>query len=106
MSLNIKVVQPAGLLDRQQGLHLSQEVLDLIDSGDQIVAIDFQDITFVDSAGLAALVTTLKQVRLKNAQLYLCSLNQQAKMLMKLTQVEEIFEILPDRQALESIVPS
>lgn len=55
----------------------------------------------MDSAGLGALVSILQRVRTKGANLYLCSLNEQVKMIMELTKMDKIFDIVSDRTDLD-----
>jgi anti-anti-sigma factor len=44
-----------------------------------MVLIDFQDVTFMDSSGLGALVLALKTVRAAGGKLFICSVNEQIK---------------------------
>ncbi|NEQ83373.1 MAG: STAS domain-containing protein, partial [Moorea sp. SIO2I5] len=63
MSSAVKVVQPTGILDGTQAADFREEVKKLVDSGENIILINFQDVTFMDSSGLGALVLALKTVR-------------------------------------------
>ena len=106
MSLVVKVVQPSGILEGTKAGPLRQEISDLIESGTELVLIDFKDVTFMDSSGLGALVLALKTVRAAGGKLYLCSINEQVKMLFELTSMDRVFEIFPDRSAFEDAVTS
>lgn len=102
MSLIIKVVQPSGILDSTKTSQFRQEISELV-GGEKvdIVAIDFKDVTFMDSSGLGALVLSLKTVRSAGAELYICAINEQIKMLFELTSMDRIFEIFSSREELE-----
>lgn len=106
MSPVVKVVQPSGILDGTKAGQFRQEVSDLVDSGADLVLIDFQDVTFMDSSGLGALVLALKTVRAAGSKLYICSVNEQIKMLFELTSMDRVFEIFANREEFESTVLS
>ncbi|NEO16217.1 MAG: STAS domain-containing protein [Moorea sp. SIO4G2] len=106
MSSAVKVVQPTGILDGTQAAEFRQEVSELVDSGADIILIDFKDVTFMDSSGLGALVLALKTVRAAESKMYICSVNEQIKMLFDLTSMDRVFEIFSTREDFESEVLS
>jgi anti-anti-sigma factor len=106
MSPVVKVVQPSGILDGTKAGHFRQEISNLVESGVDIVLIDFQDVTFMDSSGLGALVLALKTVRAAGGKLFICSVNEQIKMLFELTSMDRVFEIFPSREDFENSVLS
>ncbi len=101
MTKSSKVLAPEGLIDSAGGTQLRREISDLLNLGVEAILIDFSNITFMDSSGLGALVATLQQVRKQEAQLYLCSLNDQVSIILELTKMDKIFDILPDRAAFD-----
>jgi anti-sigma B factor antagonist len=92
MSAVVKVVQPTGLLDGVKANQLRRDIADIVASGANIVLINLQDVTFMDSSGLSALVSALKAVRTAGGKLYLCSINDQVKMVFELTRMDRVFE--------------
>lgn len=106
MSPVVKVVQPSGILDGTKAGQFRQEISDLVKSNVDIVLIDFQDVTFMDSSGLGALVLALKTVRAAGGKLFVCSVNEQIKMLFELTSMDRVFEIFPTREDFEESVVS
>jgi anti-anti-sigma factor len=106
MNCEIKIVQPRGIFDGRRGKKLYQEVMDMIESGVSTVLIDFQDITFMDSSGFGTLLLTLKTVRQKQVRLVLCSLNDQMRMILDLSDTAKVFEVFPDQASFqETLVP-
>ncbi|MBD2161828.1 STAS domain-containing protein [Limnothrix sp. FACHB-881] len=95
----LSIVQPFGILDGKQAGPFRQEVSDQVQSGMQHILVDFQDVSFMDSSGLGALVLALKTARSAGAKLYLCSINDQVKMLFDLTSMDRVFEIYPDQES-------
>jgi anti-sigma B factor antagonist len=106
MSPIIKVVQPSGLLDSTKTNQFRQDISKLVASKADIVILDFKDVTFMDSSGLGALVLSLKTVRTAGAQMFICSINEQIKMLFELTNMDRVFEIFSNREELEEKILS
>lgn len=106
MSPVLKVVQPLGILDGTQVNHLRQEVNDAVTASTDIVLIDLEGVTFMDSSGLGALVIALKTVRTAGGKLFLCSINDQVKMLFQLTSMDRVFEIFSSRAEFEQAILS
>lgn len=104
MSSIVKIVQPSGILDGLNANQLRRDISDLVENGANIVLVDFQDITFMNSAGLGALVSILKKVRSQSAELFICSLNEQVKMIFELTKMDLIFKPFANRNEVEQAV--
>lgn len=102
MSPVVKIIQPSGILDGTKANQFRQDISDLVEGGADIVLIDFADITFMDSSGLGALVLALKTVRAAGSQLFVCSINEQIRILFELTSMDRVFEIFPNREAFNS----
>lgn len=104
MSDAVLVLEPKNIIDSVAGTQIRQEVGEKLNEGVKIILIDLTHITFMDSSGLGAMVATLQGVRAKDAELYLCSLNDQIKILMDLTKMNSVFKILPDRSAFDKAI--
>jgi anti-anti-sigma factor len=101
MSSVIQVIEPNGILDGTKAQEFRQKINESIESGATIILVDFNDVTFMDSSGLGALVLSLKNVRAAGAKLFLCSINEQIRMLFELTSMDRVFEIFPSREDVE-----
>ena len=106
MSPVIKVIQPNGILDSTMAQQFRQEISEVLRSGAEIVLIDFKDVTFMDSSGLGALVLALKTVRAANGKLFICSINEQIRMLLELTSMDRVFQIFASRDEFNSSILS
>jgi anti-anti-sigma factor len=62
-------------------------------NGAKKILVNLQNVLFMDSTGLSALVIAYKRVRAANGRFALCSLNGQARMLIEQTGMEKLFEI-------------
>ena len=107
MSSVVKVVRPSGILDGTKAGQFRQEITKLVENNtDPIVLIDFADVTFMDSSGLGALVLALKTVRAAGGKLFICSVNEQIRMLFELTSMDRVFEIFATREDFDNTVAS
>ena len=99
----VKVLQPTGVLDVTNCSKLRQEIVEVANAGVINVLLDCQNLTFMDSSGLAALVLAAQKVREVNSQLSICSIDRQIKMLFELSSMDDIFEIFPSPAEFYSI---
>lgn len=97
MSLTAKVIEPSGILDGIRGNQLRREVSNILDSGIEILLIDMKEVKFIDSSGLGSLVSAMQLVRNANAKLFVCSINDQVRMLFELTKMDRVFQVFVDQ---------
>ncbi len=106
MSSIVQIIEPKGILDGTKATDFRDNIDRSIENGVQIILIDFTDVTFMDSSGLGTLVLSLKTVRNAGIKMFLCSINEQVKMLFELTSMDSIFEIFDNREEFEKILSS
>jgi anti-anti-sigma factor len=104
MDSQIKVIQPSGIIDSLNGGQIRREASDAIASGVKTILIDCQNVTFMDSSGLGALVMILKNVREIGGKLALCSIIDQIRMLLELTSMDNILEVFPNQESFNQQV--
>lgn len=92
-----KIIQLSGILDGTRIQELRDCVDEGLEQGAKIILIDLKEVTFMDSSGLGALVTSLKTVRAVGGKLCVCSVNEQVKILFDLTSMDRVFEIFRDQ---------
>lgn len=91
-------------LDAHNSGDLKAQMLILFEEGKQQLIIDLQEVRFVDSSGLGALVSGFKNASARNGNLKLCGLQPQVKSMFELTRLHRVFEIFPTAQeALASL---
>jgi anti-anti-sigma factor len=105
MAARIQVIQPSGILDSTKTAQFRSTVNEMVNEGVDIVLVDLKDITFVDSSGLGALVIALKTIRAAGGKMYICSVNEQVKILFELTSMDRVFDVFESREAFEKAVP-
>ncbi len=70
---------------------LRDEVKSLIDSGNKKVVLNMSNITFVDSAGLGALVSAHNVTRTNGGALRLCHLGPKIMHMLEMTNMHTVF---------------
>ncbi len=98
MSSDVKILKPHGILDGTKASQFRQDIGALVEKGAKTILIDCQDITFMDSSGLGALVLALKTVRAAGSKLFVCSINEQIRILFELTSMDRVFEIFESEE--------
>jgi anti-anti-sigma factor len=94
-SISVKVIKPTGMLDIKNCHELRREIIDSAQAGCSNILLDCQDLTFIDSSGLAALVLSHQNSQESNSKLSICSINQEIQMLFELTNLIEILDVFP-----------
>jgi anti-anti-sigma factor len=97
MNSEVKIVQPSGILNNSLAGQLCHEVDQVIQAGSKLILIDLQSVTFIDSSGLGGLVNAFKATRESGSKLVLCSVCEQARMLLEITGMDQVFEIFPNQ---------
>ncbi len=97
-------VYVAGRLDASNAQMLKETLTQLIDGGTTRVVVDLAQVPFIDSAGLAALVSALKLARRAEGNVLLSRVQPQARTVFSLTMLDQIFSIHSDVEvALDSL---
>jgi anti-sigma B factor antagonist len=82
-------------LDAHNSGELKAEMQRLFTEGKKSVLVDLQDVRFIDSSGLGALVSGFKNAISSQGSLKLCSLQPQVRSMFELTRLHRVFEIFP-----------
>ena len=101
MNSGVQIIEPEGILDGTKTADFQQQIEQSIESGAHTILIDFSNVTFMDSSGLGALVKAFKSLKTADVKMFICSINEQIRMLFELTSMVDYFTILSDRQEFE-----
>ncbi|MBE9051238.1 STAS domain-containing protein [Nostocales cyanobacterium LEGE 11386] len=104
MNPTVSVLEPSGILNAVKGNELRREVTNLTSTGADIVLIDLKDVNFIDSSGLGALVAAMQAVKQADRKLFICSVNDQVRMVFELTKMDRILRIFATRDEFNSQV--
>lgn len=104
---NVCVVYLNGRLNATNAPKLKKYVTGLVDSGSLTFVCDMSDLKFIDSSGLGALVSFMRQVSSKKGTICLSGLSAEVQSLFELTRMHKIFDIYTtEKDALQAIQKS
>lgn len=96
------VLAAGGELDLYTAPRLRDELLATVDAGVDRIAIDLNDVGFIDSTGLGILVACLKRVRERDGQMVLIA--PESSPLRRLLSLTGLEQVLPTYTALGDVV--
>jgi anti-sigma B factor antagonist len=106
ISEEICVISLDGTLNARSADQVKNAFREVAGKGIRQVVLDLGNVPFIDSSGLAALVSGLKTLNEKDGSMKLASLQSQADLLFKLTMFDKVFEIFSDvDSAAKSFAP-
>lgn len=100
---NIAILRLKGRLDLASGTTLKEKVKELFAQEKIRLHLNLVEVEFINSSGLGALVSTMKETRLRKGRLTLSNLASYVQEIFDITQLSHIFEIFPtEEEALSS----
>jgi anti-sigma B factor antagonist len=89
-----------GRLDGAGGDWLTHQVERLKAGSASNWILDMTQVEFIDSAGLVALVATLQAAATAEVEVCLCGLNAQARLILDITQLDQVFQVVDSIETL------
>ena len=84
-------------------LHVSPGIIEIltgmIKKTPERIVIDLSGATYIDSAGLAALIIAMREVESYGGKFFLTGLNETVRSVLESSRLEQIFRIFPDVDA-------
>ena len=62
------------------------------------VVIDLSDVTYIDSAGLAALIQAMQKVEAYGGKFFLAGLQETVRSIFEISRLDQVFQIFPDTE--------
>jgi anti-sigma B factor antagonist len=90
-------VIPLDELDASNAGDLKRDIAPILEANTRLV-IDLSHLRFVDSSGLGAMLSCLRQVTAKGGNLKLCGMSKQVRATFELVRMHRIFDIFPTRE--------
>jgi anti-sigma B factor antagonist len=90
----IVAVIPGESLDASNAKAFKQSMAPLLDASPRLI-FDLSQVQFVDSSGLGALLSCLRQIHAAGGELKLCGMVKAVWSLFELVRMNRIFDILP-----------
>jgi len=92
---DITLVQLSGRLDARTSPLVRSTLQNLLENEQLKIVVDLQEVPFIDSSGLAALVSGLRMARAKGGNVALSGAQSQAQIVFRLTMLDRVFPIHP-----------
>lgn len=98
----VKVVPDVKRLDASVAPDFKQQLQGLIDDGHTRLILDLNEVNFVDSSGLGAIVATYKRLK-PVGTLVILTTSQAVLTMFKLTRLEKVFTIISSKNMMDAI---
>ncbi|MBL6988094.1 MAG: STAS domain-containing protein [Methylobacter sp.] len=103
MNLNLEKINGCSVLfikeeriDAHNSDELKEAVLHLIEQGEVNIIVQLEQVRFIDSSGLGALLSGYKHAAAKSGRLAIANMQQQVLSMFELTRLNRVFEIYAD----------
>jgi anti-sigma B factor antagonist len=83
----------AGNIDLEHSTAFQQELLSLLDGRPERLVLDFAEVGFMDSSGVASLVKLLSRTRRSATHLLLTNLGDDVRGILEVTRLDTVFDI-------------
>ena len=84
-------------------LHVSPSVTAslnaMIEKKPQRLVVDLSEVTYIDSAGLAALIEAMQKVEAYGGKFLLAGLQETVRSIFEISRLDQVFQIFPDVRA-------
>ena len=92
--IRIVTIAPRGRLDTVRALEFRKQVQEVIEGGAKNLVLDLSETPFLDSAGMAVLVSALKQCRQRGGDARMVwPQSEPVKRILSLTKFDRVFEM-------------
>ena len=88
---------PVDELDASNSPEFKRDIAPLLQANNRLV-LDLSRLRFVDSSGLGAILSCLRQLSAKNGDLKLCGLSKQVRAAFELVRMHRVFDIAETRE--------
>ncbi|MEB3190260.1 MAG: STAS domain-containing protein [Snowella sp.] len=106
MTKPIAVIEAQGVLEKEYGEQLRQQILETANQEITGILLDLSQVSFMNSTGLGILASIYTTLKKQGKEFFLCSLNEQLKIIFELTSMDSCFKIYPDREAFDQAISS
>ena len=98
------IVAITGEIDLNSSPQLRKAFVDLIEQGAVKVIVDFANVSYIDSSGLATLIEMMQRVKRVQGTMHLSQMSDKIKSLFEITKLDKLFKIYQSQdEALAAI---
>jgi anti-sigma B factor antagonist len=88
---------PVDELDASNAVEFKRDIAPVLQANSRLV-LDLSRLRFVDSSGLGAMLSCLRQLSAKSGDLKLCGMSKQVRALFELVRMHRIFDIYSTKE--------
>lgn len=100
----VTVICPHGAINAANAGEFQQRMVKAVAQDDANVLVSLEQVESLDSAGLMALVSSLRLAQSLGRRFSLCSVSPSIRIIFELTQLDRVFEIFEDAAAFEKAI--
>lgn len=100
----VTVICPHGAINAANAGEFQQRMVKAVAHDDANVLVSLEQVESLDSAGLMALVSSLKLAQSLGRRFSLCNVSPSIRIIFELTQLDRVFEIFEDAAAFEKVI--
>jgi anti-sigma B factor antagonist len=98
------VIAAAGEIDIFTAPELKRAVGNAIDGGARAIVVDLTETRFLDSTALGVLIGAVKRLRLVDGRMVIVNTEPSTAKTFEITGLDQIFQIVPDRESAMSVL--
>ena len=87
-----------GDIDLNSSPTMRQKFDELIKKNINKIIVNFQDVSYIDSSGLATVIEMLQRLKKNQGQLRLSNLSEKIKNLFEITKIDKLFQMYSDEE--------
>ena len=91
---SMTILHLAGFLDAHTAPHLEENIQQLIDEGRYKIIMNFENLTYISSAGLGVFMGFIEEIRTKNGDIKMCSMTPKIFRVFDLLGFPTLYEIV------------
>lgn len=101
----VTVIRPHGAINAANAGEFQQKMVKAVAQDEEAnVLVNLEHVESLDSAGLMALVSSLRLAQSLNRRFSLCNVSPSIRIIFELTQLDRVFEIFEDAAAFEKVI--
>jgi anti-sigma B factor antagonist len=101
---NAVIVDLAGEIDMNSSTHLREQLLEILHKKPRLTIINLEQVTFMDSSGLAVLIEMMQITNRQATQLKIVALNERIRSIFEISRLDSIFSIYDtEEEAIKSL---
>ena len=97
---NVSIVDLSGRITLGEGSGLVRNTIkELVNSGHTKIIVNLKEVTYIDSAGLAAFIEGMQKVEAYGGKFALAGLQETVRSIFEISRLDQVFRIFPDVDA-------